>query len=136
MAEREASVPESGRGSEGAGTAASGASGVIRNQNVVYTLPFDAASLGQVLTPVVDRVEAQTTEPQVLVVTPDADTALTAARVTVQLAGERALRVLPATSTARAVRRLAPVLEPGRQFLARLGFDVRQHRSNLPCDAG
>lgn len=80
--------------------------GVVRNQNAVYTLPFDAASLAQVLAPVVERIEAQVTQPQVLVITPDPETALTASRVATQLAGDRGLSVLPATGTARAARRL------------------------------
>ena len=86
--------------------AAGGASGIVRNQNILYTLPFDAASLGQVLTPVVERVEAHAAETQMLVVAPDAETALTAARVTGQLAGDRGLIVLPATGAARAARLL------------------------------
>ena len=92
--------PPAGTASAGIG----GASGVVRHQNVVYTLPFDAASLGQVLTPVVERIEAHATEAQVLVVAPDADTALTAARVANQLAGDRGLNILPATGAARAAR--------------------------------
>ena len=86
------------------GSAGTSAGGIARNQNVVYTLPFDAASLAQVLTPVIERVEAHATEPQVVVIAPDADTALTAARVASQLAGNRGLIVLPATGTARAAR--------------------------------
>ena len=99
MTEREERQPE------GAIGGASGA-GVVRSQNVVYTLPFDAASIGQVLTPVIERIEAHTMQPQVLVVSPDVDTALTAARVAGQLAGDRGLTVLPATATARAARLL------------------------------
>ena len=97
MTEREERQPGAGAGS---------GSGIVRHQNVVYTLPFDAASLGQVLTPVVERIEAHITEPQVLVIAPDADTALTAARVAGQLSGDRGLIVLPATGAARAARLL------------------------------
>lgn len=80
--------------------------GVARNQNVVYTLPNDWTTIAQFLAPALDRVDIATDAVQLLVITPDVESAIAITSAAVRLAGDRALRVVPATAAGRAHRLL------------------------------
>jgi ATP-dependent RNA helicase DeaD len=82
------------------------AAGVTRGQNAVYVLPHDWSSVAHFLGPALERLDPAAAEPQLLIVTADADTAATVAAAVSRLADTRGLRVLPATSARRAARLL------------------------------
>ena len=82
-------------------------SGVTRNTNVVLTVPHDWSAIDTFLAPALDRADATAAETQLLIVTPDAETAAAVAESAERLAGdERRVRVVPATSARRAMRLL------------------------------
>ena len=56
------------------------AGGVTRSQNVVMTLPHDWSGIGRFLRPALERVDGAARETQLLVLTPDAETAVAVAR--------------------------------------------------------
>ena len=80
--------------------------GITRGQNAVHVLPLDWAALARVLGPMVDRVDLARPEPQLLVVTADAESAVVAAETLVGVAGARDVRILAASSSPRAARLL------------------------------
>jgi ATP-dependent RNA helicase DeaD len=80
--------------------------GVTRGQNAVHVLPLDWSALPRVLGTVVERIDVARPEPQLLVVTTDAESAAAAASAIVGMAGERGVRVLAATMSPRAARLL------------------------------
>lgn len=80
--------------------------GVARNQNVVYVLPNDWTTIAQFLAPALERVDADIDALQLLVITPDVESAIAITSAAVRLAGDRALRVVPATAAGRAQRLL------------------------------
>ena len=84
--------------------------GVTRGQNAVHVMPLDWSAAEGVLGALVDRIDAERAETQLLIVTADAESAAAAAAAVVRLVGERAVRVIAATASARAARllRLAP----------------------------
>ncbi|HEX4684037.1 MAG TPA: DbpA RNA binding domain-containing protein [Gemmatimonadaceae bacterium] len=82
----------------------SGTAGVARSQNAVYVMPHDWASMSQFLEPLVERVDDSAGTLQLLVVTADPDSAAAAAAATVRLASNRDIRIVAATSPARAAR--------------------------------
>ena len=84
---------------------------VSRNQNVVYVMPHDWASIAQFLGPLLDRVDGESQEIQLVVVTPDAEIAGAVSASAVKLLEGRALSVLAATSGSRAAR-LARIRPP------------------------
>ena len=55
-------------------------SGVTRSQNVVMTLPHDWSAIGRFLRPALERLDDGAGETQLLVLTPDAETAVAVAR--------------------------------------------------------
>ena len=80
--------------------------GVTRGQNAVHVLPLDWAALARVLGPIVDRIDLARSEPQLLVVTSDAESAAAAADALVGIVGVREVRVLAVSNSPRAARLL------------------------------
>jgi len=80
--------------------------GVTRGQNAVHALPLDWAALARVLGPIVDRIDLARSEPQLLVVTSDAESAAAAADALVGIVGVREVRVLAVSNSPRAARLL------------------------------
>jgi ATP-dependent RNA helicase DeaD len=80
--------------------------GVTRGQNAVHVMPLDWSAAERVLATMVDRIDPARTEPQLLIVTADAESAAAAASAVVRLVGDRPLRVIAATASARAARLL------------------------------
>ena len=80
--------------------------GVTRGQNAVHVMPLDWSALPRVLGTLVERIDVARPEPQLLVVTTDAESAAAAASAIVRMAGERGVRVLAATASPRAARLL------------------------------
>jgi len=81
---------------------ASGQAG--RPQNLVYTLPHTTESIAEFLTPALARVDPAAGGTQVVVVTRDAETALTIAETVLRLSGPSGIEVVPITSASRAAR--------------------------------
>jgi ATP-dependent RNA helicase DeaD len=104
-------------GTAAGGTAATAAGGeaqgaTTRSQHVVYTLPHDWGTIPQFLGSALERLDADAPETQLLIVTPDAETALAVAdaALTMRDAGRgsagAASPVLAVTRVERAVRQL------------------------------
>lgn len=79
----------------------------IRSQNVVHFLPRTTDALTRVVTPALERVDVTEPTLQVLVVTPDAETAIVAGEVVLAMTGAQGIEVVPVTSANRAARLLA-----------------------------
>jgi ATP-dependent RNA helicase DeaD len=77
---------------------------VSRSQNLVYTLPHTTESIAEFLTPPLGRVDPSAGGTQVVVVTRDAETALTISETILRLTGPGGIEVVPVTSAARAGR--------------------------------
>jgi ATP-dependent RNA helicase DeaD len=97
-----------------AAAAESSMAGATRSEHVVHTLPFDWGTLPLFLAAPLARVDRDAVDTQLLVVTPDAETALAVAEAALALRGEDAPVVVPVTRAERAVRQLrgrpAPVV--------------------------
>ncbi|HEU4721013.1 MAG TPA: DbpA RNA binding domain-containing protein [Gemmatimonadaceae bacterium] len=79
---------------------------MTRGQNAVHVMPLDWSALPRVLGALVDRIDVARQEPQLLVVTTDAESAAAAASAIVEMAGARGVRVLAATTSPRGARLL------------------------------
>lgn len=77
-----------------------------RGQSSIYTLPRDWDSLDQVLVPLVERIDPMNAAPQLLVVTPDVESAVALVAGAFARMGPQGVDILPATSAARAARLL------------------------------
>ena len=84
-----------------------------RGQNAVHVTPWDWAAAEPVLATLLDRIDSSRAEPQLLVITADAENAAMAAAAIVRVAGNRDVRVVAATASPRAARLL-------RQFPAQV----------------
>nr|MDQ6886646.1 DEAD/DEAH box helicase [Gemmatimonadota bacterium] len=80
--------------------------GVARNQNALHLLPHDSASIDEFLLPALARVDRDTPETQLLVLTPDPEMALAVARAAIRSEHGQALRVIPLAGVKRAGRLL------------------------------
>jgi ATP-dependent RNA helicase DeaD len=80
--------------------------GVSRGQNAVHVMPWDWSAAEQVLDTLLDRLDTSRAEPQLLIVTADAENAAQAASTIVRIAGNRDVRVVAATASPRAARLL------------------------------
>ncbi|MDB4915045.1 MAG: DbpA RNA-binding domain protein [Gemmatimonadetes bacterium] len=80
--------------------------GVTRGQNAVQVIPFDWSVAEQSLATLIDRIDPARAETQLLVVTSDAENAVSAAQAIVSAIGERAMTVVAATASPRASRLL------------------------------
>jgi ATP-dependent RNA helicase DeaD len=78
------------------------AGGISRGQNVVYVTPHDWTSIGQFLSPAIERLDEANPVVQLLVITSDADVAAVTAAAAVKLSRERNLGIVAATSARRA----------------------------------
>ncbi len=78
-----------------------------RSQNVVHFLPRTTDALTRVVTPALERVDVTEPNLQVLVITPDAETAIIAGEVVLAMTGAQGIEVVPVTSANRAARLLA-----------------------------
>lgn len=76
--------------------------GVSRGQNVVYVTPHDWASIGQFLSPAIERLDETSPVVQLLLVTSDADVAAVTAAAAVKLTRGRDVGIVAATSARRA----------------------------------
>jgi len=72
--------------------------GITRGQNAVHALPLDWAALARVLGPIVDRIDLTRSEPQLLVVTNDAESAASAADASGASEGSSPRSVVPVSS--------------------------------------
>lgn len=79
---------------------------VTRNQNVVYVMPHDWASIAQFLAPLVERIDSSVADVQLLVITPDSDVAAMVTASAAKLSEGKSVGVLAATSLQRAMRLL------------------------------
>ena len=79
---------------------------MTRGQNAVHVVPLDWSALPRVLGTLVDRIDVARPEPQLLVVTTDAESAAAAASAIVEMGGARGVRVLAASASPRAARLL------------------------------
>lgn len=77
---------------------------VSRSQNLVYTLPHTSESVAEFLTPTLARIDPSAGGTQVVVVTRDAETALTISETILRLTGPGGIEVVPVTGAARAGR--------------------------------
>src|SRR5450759_1492992 len=83
-----------------------------RSQSLVYTLPHTIESIAEFLTPALARIDPSAGGTQVVVVTRDAETALTISEMVLRLSGPAGIEVVPVTSASRAARifKTRPVL--------------------------
>ncbi|MDF1504569.1 DEAD/DEAH box helicase, partial [Roseisolibacter sp. H3M3-2] len=106
--------PEAGAQGAPTGGAATGetpetptTAGATRSQHVVHTLPHDWGTIPQFLGPALERLDPAAADVQLLVVTPDADTALAVADAALHLRGAAAgTPILAVTRVERAGRQL------------------------------
>jgi len=77
---------------------------VARNQNVLHVLPHDAAAVSQFIEPALERLDPESAETQLLVLTPDSETAVLIAEAATRARTGTPARVLPVTAWRRAVR--------------------------------
>lgn len=77
---------------------------VSRGQNVVYVMPHDWASIAQFLGPMLDRVDDQSRDVQLLLVSSDVELAAALAASAVKLTEGRNMGIIAATSARRAAR--------------------------------
>ena len=75
-----------------------------RPQNLVYTLPHTTESIAEFLTPALARADASAGGTQVVVITRDAETALTVSEAVLKLLGPAGIEVVPITNASRAGR--------------------------------
>lgn len=83
-----------------------------RAQNVVRVLPRDWASLAEVITPSMERVDSTVATTQLLVFTPDAASTFAVVRGSFERFGVTGIDLFPATSEHRAARMMAGVPSP------------------------
>jgi ATP-dependent RNA helicase DeaD len=83
---------------------------VARNQNVLHVLPHDAAAVSQFIEPALERLDPANDDTQLLVLTPDTETAVLIAEAATRARTGTPARVLPVTAWRRAARlqRLRP----------------------------
>ncbi|HEY8309552.1 MAG TPA: hypothetical protein VIG47_03310, partial [Gemmatimonadaceae bacterium] len=78
-----------------------------RSQNVVHFLPRTTDALARVLMPSLERIDPSQASLQVMIVTPDAESAVIVSNLVSTLSGAQGVEVLPVTSANRAARMLA-----------------------------
>ncbi len=77
---------------------------VARNQNVLHVLPHDAAAVSQFIEPALERLDPESADTQLLVLTPDSETAVLIAEAATRARTGTPARVLPVTAWRRALR--------------------------------
>ena len=83
-----------------------------RSQNVIRVLPRDWTSLGEVITPSMERVDSTVAATQFLVVTPDPASTFAVVRGAFEKFGTVGIDLFPATAEHRAARMMAGVPTP------------------------
>ena len=78
-----------------------------RSQNVVHFLPRTTDALMRVITPGLERIDVSQPSLQLIVVTPDSETAVAVGDVISKFTGLQGIEMLPVTSANRAARMLA-----------------------------
>jgi hypothetical protein len=78
-----------------------------RSQNVVHFLPRTTDALARVITPALERIDVSAPSLQLIVITPDAETAVIVGDLIGRISGPQGTEVLPVTSANRAARMLA-----------------------------
>ena len=78
--------------------------GVTRSQNVIHVAPHDRAAIAPFLAPPLERIEEADASTQLLIITPDAETAIAISAASIALVGERQADVIPVTNLGRAAR--------------------------------
>lgn len=92
--------------------------GASRSQHIVYTAPRTIEALGRIVTPPLERANPDTAALQVVILTPDSDTALAIADLAATVSGG-ALTFVPVTTANRAARLLGgPTAGPAIQAVA------------------
>ena len=77
---------------------------VGRSQNAVFVMPHDWTSIAQFLSPLIERIDEESRELQLLVITSDAEVAAAVTAAAVKLIGGRDVGIVAATSARRAAR--------------------------------
>lgn len=78
-----------------------------RSQNVVHFLPRTTDALARVILPGLERIDPSQASLQVVIVTPDAESAVVVGNTVSAISGAQGVEVLPVTSANRAARMLA-----------------------------
>jgi hypothetical protein len=78
-----------------------------RSQHVVHFLPRTTDALTRVIAPGLERIDPSDATLQLMIVTPDAETAVVVGDLVARLTGAQGVEVLPVTSANRAARMLA-----------------------------
>jgi len=78
-----------------------------RSQSVIYFLPRTADALARIIAPALERIDTSDASVQLLVVTPDAETAIATAETAHTMTGAQGVEIVPVTSAPRAARLLA-----------------------------
>ena len=78
-----------------------------RSQNVVHFLPRTTDALLRVITPAFERMDVAQSSLQLIVLTPDAETAVLVGEAAAHFGGSKGVEILPVTSANRAARMLA-----------------------------
>ena len=98
--------------------------GVSRSQHVLHIVPQLWEAITPVVTGALERVDPDAAEPQLLVITPDNDTAMDVARLAAALPAANGRRIVPVSEGGRAARLLkarpAPVVIGSAVALAEL----------------
>ncbi len=79
-------------------------SGITRSQHSVLVLPHDRSAVAAFIGAALDKVDAEVGDTQLLVLTPDSEAAALVSGGASDLASERGLDIVPATSVKRAIR--------------------------------
>lgn len=78
-----------------------------RSQSVIYFLPRTADALARIIAPALERIDTSDASVQLLVVTPDAETAIATAETAHTMTGAQGVEIVPVTSAPRAARLLS-----------------------------
>ena len=108
--------------------------GVSRGQNAVHVMPWDWTAAEQVLGTLVDRIDISRAEPQLLIVTADAENAAQAAAAIVRIAGDHDERGVGGSARPRAAR-LPAAVRAGRRGATQLRATCPHPRMRAPCRA-
>lgn len=78
-----------------------------RSQSIIYILPRTTDALARMIAPALERIDTGDASVQLLIVTPDAETAIAAAETAHTLTGAQGIEIVPVTAARRAARLLS-----------------------------
>jgi uncharacterized membrane protein YgcG len=81
--------------------------GASRSLHTVYITPRTGEALERAVSPVLERIDPADAALQVVIITPDAETAVASAEVAYRLGGPQGIEVVPVTAASRAARLIA-----------------------------